>query len=208
MAKDIRVSVFGRTDLGRTRDHNEDTFLVADLDAPQVLPSPHRGRACHRPAGLPVHGRRRHGRRGGGRDRQFDGGAADLRSPRRGVEPRPRQQPAAVRPAHARGGGACQRADPLATRASTPRCAAWAPRSRRPVCTGPTVPRAGGRQPRLPDPQRHARSSSPRTSRSPSASSMPANSPRKKRRPTRAGTSSCRRSAPIRGSRSCSPSRS
>lgn len=28
---DIRVTVFGKTDLGRTRDHNEDTFLVADL---------------------------------------------------------------------------------------------------------------------------------------------------------------------------------
>jgi serine/threonine protein phosphatase PrpC len=28
---EVRVSVFGKTDLGRTRDHNEDTFLVADL---------------------------------------------------------------------------------------------------------------------------------------------------------------------------------
>ena len=27
----VRVCVFGKTDLGRTRDHNEDTFLVADL---------------------------------------------------------------------------------------------------------------------------------------------------------------------------------
>lgn len=27
----VQVSVFGMTDLGRTRDHNEDTFLVADL---------------------------------------------------------------------------------------------------------------------------------------------------------------------------------
>jgi serine/threonine protein phosphatase PrpC len=27
----IRVSVFAKTDLGRTREHNEDTFLVADL---------------------------------------------------------------------------------------------------------------------------------------------------------------------------------
>src|SRR3954467_2931633 len=27
----VRVSVFGKTDLGRTREHNEDTFLVADL---------------------------------------------------------------------------------------------------------------------------------------------------------------------------------
>ncbi len=32
MASDpVRVSVFARTDLGRTRDHNEDTFLVSDL---------------------------------------------------------------------------------------------------------------------------------------------------------------------------------
>ena len=29
----IRVSVFGKTDLGRAREHNEDTFLVADLTA-------------------------------------------------------------------------------------------------------------------------------------------------------------------------------
>jgi PPM family protein phosphatase len=31
VTKPVRVSVFGKTDLGRTRDHNEDTFLVADL---------------------------------------------------------------------------------------------------------------------------------------------------------------------------------
>src|SRR6266850_6288933 len=29
--KPIRVRVFGKTDLGKTRDHNEDCFLVADL---------------------------------------------------------------------------------------------------------------------------------------------------------------------------------
>jgi len=29
--KPVRVEVFGKTDLGRTRDHNEDRFLVADL---------------------------------------------------------------------------------------------------------------------------------------------------------------------------------
>src|SRR5262249_33261934 len=31
VTKPVRVSVFGKTDLGRSRDHNEDTFLVADL---------------------------------------------------------------------------------------------------------------------------------------------------------------------------------
>src|SRR5213596_2314139 len=29
--KPIRIQVFGKTDLGKTRDHNEDCFLVADL---------------------------------------------------------------------------------------------------------------------------------------------------------------------------------
>ena len=29
----VQVSVFGKTDLGRTREHNEDTFLVADLSS-------------------------------------------------------------------------------------------------------------------------------------------------------------------------------
>ena len=31
MTLPVQVSVFGKTDLGRARDHNEDTFLVADL---------------------------------------------------------------------------------------------------------------------------------------------------------------------------------
>src|SRR5713101_7064468 len=30
-ARPIKVQVFGKTDLGKTRDHNEDCFLVADL---------------------------------------------------------------------------------------------------------------------------------------------------------------------------------
>ena len=29
--KPVKVEVFAKTDLGRTRDHNEDHFLVADL---------------------------------------------------------------------------------------------------------------------------------------------------------------------------------
>jgi protein phosphatase len=32
----IRVSVFGKTDVGKTREHNEDCFLVADLTAKQA----------------------------------------------------------------------------------------------------------------------------------------------------------------------------
>ena len=31
MTGPLRISVFGKTDLGQSRDHNEDTFLVADL---------------------------------------------------------------------------------------------------------------------------------------------------------------------------------
>ena len=41
----VHVTVSGRTDVGRTRDHNEDTFLVADLSTGEVCdaprPSPH-----------------------------------------------------------------------------------------------------------------------------------------------------------------------
>lgn len=37
---EVRVSVFGKTDLGRTRDHNEDTFLVADLSARRAALTP------------------------------------------------------------------------------------------------------------------------------------------------------------------------
>ncbi len=36
----IKISVFGKTDLGRTRDHNEDTFIVADLTTQQASLKP------------------------------------------------------------------------------------------------------------------------------------------------------------------------
>lgn len=36
MSAGVRVSVFGKTDLGQSRDHNEDTFLVADLSTGQA----------------------------------------------------------------------------------------------------------------------------------------------------------------------------
>jgi serine/threonine protein phosphatase PrpC len=36
----IAISVFGKTDLGRTREHNEDTFLVADLTTQQASLQP------------------------------------------------------------------------------------------------------------------------------------------------------------------------
>ncbi len=36
----IRLQVFGKTDLGKTRDHNEDCFLVADLSRPEASLTP------------------------------------------------------------------------------------------------------------------------------------------------------------------------
>lgn len=39
-ASDIVVHVFGRTDVGRTREHNEDAFVVADLSADRATLQP------------------------------------------------------------------------------------------------------------------------------------------------------------------------
>ncbi len=39
-ASDITVNVFGRTDVGRTREHNEDAFVVADLSADNATLQP------------------------------------------------------------------------------------------------------------------------------------------------------------------------
>ena len=37
---EIFVHVFGRTDVGRTREHNEDAFLVADLTSGSAMLEP------------------------------------------------------------------------------------------------------------------------------------------------------------------------
>jgi len=37
----VKITVFGKTDLGRTRDHNEDSFLVADLTTREASLQPH-----------------------------------------------------------------------------------------------------------------------------------------------------------------------
>ena len=36
----VRISLFAKTDVGRTREHNEDCYLVADLSPPNPALTP------------------------------------------------------------------------------------------------------------------------------------------------------------------------
>ena len=42
----VHVSVAGRTDVGRTREHNEDTYLVADLSTGKLCDASE-AQVCH-----------------------------------------------------------------------------------------------------------------------------------------------------------------
>ena len=95
----IVVHVFGKTDVGRTREHNEDAFVVADLTTNNSTLQPEVPHALVRPEGLAVHGRRRHGRRRGRRDRQRHGRRRRARrSCARAGSPIAGERPGSVRP--------------------------------------------------------------------------------------------------------------
>ncbi len=122
----VRVSVFGKTDLGRTRDHNEDTFLVADLSTGNASLQPEVRNHQIGPRGSLF--MVADGMGGAAAGELASAMAADVIHRHMATRLGPRRQPRSfpVCFSNEGGGRARQRRDLLATPGSTPRCEGWA----------------------------------------------------------------------------------
>ena len=140
----VRVSVFGKTDLGLTRDHNEDTFLVADLSTGNA--SLHPDVRDHEVGPRGSLFMVADGMGGAAAGELASAMAADIiyrhlstawTDGRRGLR-------RALRLPHEGSGGAGQLSRSTPTPGSIPTCGAWAPRSPPPACsaTSSTSPRS------------------------------------------------------------------
>ncbi len=133
----VKVTVFGKTDLGRTRDHNEDTFLVADLTTPERQPPRRRcGTTWWERAGSLFMVADGMGGAAAGELASDMATEIDLHPPDDGVGRRHRGDGPAVRLPDERGASSWPTTGSTSTPASIPRCAAWGPPPRWPACSG------------------------------------------------------------------------
>ena len=153
-AKPITIRVFAKTDLGKTRDHNEDNYLVADLSQARHHRARRRARVRAGRARPAARRGRRHGRRRRGRARERDGHRHDLQAADRLVAARTGGHGPALRVA-AQGGGRDREPGDPQLRQGPPR----EPRHGHDRDLGrhpgrAPLPHPGGRQPRLPGARR------------------------------------------------------